>query len=81
LCGSVLTANGGCRIGGEISPLISLYQILQTKDLYTPKELEDPSLFYIEDENPYEDFGGQEYITTYKVDEIQTTKEIYETTK
>jgi hypothetical protein len=63
--------------GGEISPIISLYQISQTKDLYKPKELEDPSLFYIEEENPYEDFGGQEYITTYKVDEIQTTKEIY----
>jgi hypothetical protein len=63
--------------GGEISPIISLYRMSQTKDLYTPKELEDPSLFYIEEHNPYEDFGGQDYITTYKVDEIQTTKEIY----
>jgi hypothetical protein len=65
---------------GTLNQIIQFSQMSQIDEQYDDKELQDPALYYIEKENPFKSSGAKSYITIYKVNDKQITKEVYQKT-
>ncbi len=65
----------------SLNQLTHLSQISQMEDEYEDSELKDPSLYYVEKEAPFESSDAQSYITIYKVNNKQVTKEDFNKVK
>jgi hypothetical protein len=61
---------------GTLNRIIDLNQMSQPGKQYDGEELQDPSLYFIEEDSV--SFSGEPYISVYKVNDKQVTKEAYE---